>query len=175
MSGAQNFQSWQKMTPPVVREVDGETTGEVATTEATTSEEVAEAMGEVGTVVAATVVVEEIGAEDEDTEAVGVVEVEEDIRASVETAGVMMEAWVEAGEVVETVEVWTTTREVLSFTIRNPSIKACVVASARLTQPLLLLHILRNPSHTESNLKNSTLLSIKHARATTIVPSTLRT
>ena len=144
--------------------------------EATTSEEVAEAMGEVGTVVAATVVVEEIGAEDEDTEAVGVVEVEEDIRASVETAGVMMEAWVEAGEVVETVEAWTTTGVLQSSTIRSPSIKAvCVVATARLILPLLLLHILRNPSHTESNLKNSTLLSIKHARATTIVPSTLRT
>lgn len=168
MSGAQNFQSWQKMTPPVVREVDGETTGEVATTEATTSEEVAEAMEEVGTVVAATVVVEEIGAEDEDTEAVGVVEVEEDIRASVETAGVMMEAWVEAGEVVETVEAWTTTEEHQSCTTRSHSTRACAVASVRQTRPLPLLRTSRSPSLTGCSRVSSILLSTKRATTTTV-------
>lgn len=156
------------MTLPVVREVDGETTGEVATTEATTLEVAAEAMGEVGTVVAATVVVEEIGAEDEDTEAVGVDEVEEDIRASVETAGVMMEVWVEAGEVVETVEAWTTTEEHQSCTTRSHSTRACAVASVRQTQPLPLLHTLRSPNPTGCSRVSSILLSTRCATTTTV-------
>ena len=133
-------------------------------------------------VVAATVAVEvmveveEIEEVDEDMEAeVVAVAEEEAMVAPVMITGVMKE-WEEAGEVVETVEAWTTTGVVPSSTIRSPSIKAvCVVATARLILPLLLLHILRNPSHTEFNLKNSTLLSTKHARTTTIVPFTLRT
>ena len=88
--------------------------------------------------------------------------------------GVMKE-WEEAGEVVETVEAWTTTEALQNSITLSPSIKVCAVATAMLTQPLLPLLISKSPSHTDFNLLNSMLLSIKHARTTTIVLSTLLT
>ena len=163
--------------------VDGETMAQVAMMVVVTTTEEVVVEEDMAVEVAAATAAVEVMVEVEETEEVVVEEdmeaevvavVEEVMVASVMITGAMKE-WEEAGEVVETVEVWTTTGVGPSSTIRSPSIKACVVATARLILPLLLLHILRNPSHTEFNLKNSTLLSTKHARTPTIVRFTLRT
>ena len=98
-----------------------------------------------------------------------------DTEALAMITGAMMEVWEEAGDLVETVEAWTTT-EVLPNSITLSLFNTeCAVATAMLTLHLLPLLISKSPSHTDFNLLSSTLLSIKHARTTTIVLSTLLT
>ena len=161
--------------------VDGETMAQVEmdmVEEVAMEEEVVVAME--AEVVVDTV--EEIEEVEEDTEVV--VDIRAEVAAAVGvdtealamTTGAMMEVWEEAGDLVETVEAWTTT-EVLpnSITLSPFNMVCAMAATAMLTLPLLPLHISKSPSHTDLNLLNSMLLSIKHARTTTIVLFTLLT
>ena len=125
--------------------------------------------------------VEEIEEVEEDTEVV--VDIKAEVAAAVGvdtealamTTGAMMEVWEEAGDLVETVEAWTTTEVLPNSIILSPFNMVCAMAAtAMLTLPLLPLHISKSPSHTDLNLLNSMLLSIKHG-TTTIVLSTLLT
>ena len=162
--------------------VDGETMAQVGmdmVEEVAMEVEVVVAME--AEVVVATVVVEEIEEVEEDMEVVVDIKVEVAAVVGVDTevlamiTGAMMEEWEEAGDLVETVEAWTTTEVLPNSTTRSPSIKVCAVAIARLILPLLPLLISKSPSHMEFNPLISVLLSIKHARTTTIVLSTLLT
>jgi hypothetical protein len=179
---ARHFQNWLKMIPQVDKVVDGEMMARVEmdmVVEVAMEVEVVAAME--AEVVVATEVVEEIEEVEEDMEVVVVdikaevaVVVEVDTEALAVIAGAMMEEWEEAGDLVETVEAWTTTEVLPNSTILSPSIKVCVVATARLILPSLPLLISKSPSHTD-NLLSSMLLSIKHARTTTNVLFTLLT
>lgn len=176
------FQNWLKMILQVDKVVDGEMMAQVEMdmVEVVAMEvEVVAAME--AEVVVATEVAEEIEEVEEDMEVVVdikaevVAVVEVDTEALAVIAGAMMEEWEEAGDLVETVEAWTTTEVLPNSIILSPSIKVCAVATARLILPLLPLLISKSPSHTDFNLLSSMLLSIKHARTTTIVLFTLLT
>ena len=179
---AKLFQNWLKMILQVDRVVDGETMAQVemdmVEVVAMEAEVVAAMEAEVEVATAVAEVIEEV---EEDMEVVvdikaevaAVVGVDTEVLAM--TTGAMMEVWEEAGDLVETVEAWITTEVLPNSTILSPLIKVCAVASARLILPLQPLLILKSPSHTDFNLLSSMLLSIKHARITTIVHFTLLT
>ena len=176
-----HFQNWLKMIRQVDKVVDG---GTMAQVEMDMVEEVAMEVEVVVAMVAEVVVdmavVEETEEVEEDMEVVEDIKVEVAAAVGADTevlamiTGAMTEVWEEAGDLVETVEAWTTTEALQNSITHSPSIKVCAVATAMLTQPLPPLLISKSPSHTDFNLLNSTLLSIKHARTTTIVLFTLQ-
>ena len=179
---AYHYQNWLKMILQVDKVVDGETMAQVGmdmVEEVAMEVEVVVAMeAEVVVAMAVAEVIEEVEEDikvvvDIKVEVAAVVGVDTEVLAMI--TGAMMEEWEEAGDLVETVEAWTTTEVLPNSTTRSPSIKVCAVAIARLILPLLPLLISKSPSHMEFNPLISVLLSIKHARITTIVLSTLLT